>query len=50
MATILEVDNLHVGYGKVEVLHGARIKMDEGSIVTVIGPNGARASPRCSTL
>lgn len=38
---ILEVEDLCVGYGKVEVLHHANIRVGAGKIVTVIGPNGA---------
>ena len=38
---LLEVKNLHVSYGKAEVLHGISLSMKPGSIVTVIGANGA---------
>jgi branched-chain amino acid transport system ATP-binding protein len=38
---LLEVKNLHVSYGKAEVLHGISLAMKPGSIVTVIGANGA---------
>ncbi|HAV37163.1 MAG TPA: ABC transporter ATP-binding protein, partial [Massilia sp.] len=38
---ILEIDKLHVAYGKVEALHGPSITVGAGQIVTVIGPNGA---------
>jgi branched-chain amino acid transport system ATP-binding protein len=41
MATLLEVRDLSVFYGKVEAVHKVSIKVDEGRIVTVIGPNGA---------
>ena len=41
---ILEVRDLHVGYGKVEALHGASLTVAPGQIVTVIGPNGAGKS------
>jgi branched-chain amino acid transport system ATP-binding protein len=40
-ARLLEVRDLRVAYGKVEVLHGVDLDVDAGSIVTVIGPNGA---------
>jgi ABC-type branched-chain amino acid transport systems, ATPase component len=39
--TLLEVRDLHVSYGKAEVLHGVSLSMKPGSIVTVIGANGA---------
>lgn len=38
---LLEVDGLHVSYGKAEVLHGISLAMKPGSILTVIGANGA---------
>lgn len=38
---ILEVSDLCVGYGKVEVLHHVSLRVRAGEIVTVIGPNGA---------
>ena len=42
MSAILEVSDLSVLYGKVEVMLGrAALKVEEGAIVTVIGPNGA---------
>jgi branched-chain amino acid transport system ATP-binding protein len=41
---ILEVSSLSVRYGKVEALHGARISVRPGQIVSVIGPNGAGKS------
>src|SRR5690606_27347233 len=39
--SLLEVSDLHVAYGKAEVLHGISLSMKPGSIVTVIGANGA---------
>jgi branched-chain amino acid transport system ATP-binding protein len=39
--TILQLRDLCVGYGKVEALHNANLKVGAGQIVTVIGPNGA---------
>ena len=41
---ILRVDGLSVRYGKIEALHGARIEVRPGQIVSVIGPNGAGKS------
>jgi branched-chain amino acid transport system ATP-binding protein len=43
-APILRVDGLSVRYGKVEALHGARVEVRPGQIVSVIGPNGAGKS------
>jgi branched-chain amino acid transport system ATP-binding protein len=48
--TILEVSKLHVGYGKVEALHGASLKVEAGKIVTVIGPNGAGKSTMLNAI
>ena len=42
--SILDVQNLHVAYGKVEAVHGIDLKVGAGQIVTVIGPNGAGKS------
>ncbi|TMG87981.1 MAG: ABC transporter ATP-binding protein [Betaproteobacteria bacterium] len=41
MATLLEVADLHVAYGKVEAVHGVSLRVEDAQIVTVIGPNGA---------
>ena len=49
-APILEVDNLHVSYGKVEALHGTSLTVGAGQIVTVIGPNGAGKSTMLNAI
>ena len=41
MASLLDVRNLSVAYGKVEAIRRISLVVEEGSIVTVIGPNGA---------
>ena len=41
MATLLEVKDLAVSYGRVEAIHGISLAVPEGAIVSVIGPNGA---------
>ena len=41
---LLEVEQLRVGYGKVEALHDIHLRLERGSIATVIGPNGAGKS------
>jgi branched-chain amino acid transport system ATP-binding protein len=38
---LLEIEDLHVAYGKVEAVRGVTLSMQPGQIVTVIGPNGA---------
>jgi branched-chain amino acid transport system ATP-binding protein len=41
MRPFLEIENLHVAYGKVEAVRGVNLVLQAGQIVTVIGPNGA---------
>jgi branched-chain amino acid transport system ATP-binding protein len=41
MSALLRVDNLHAGYGLIEVLKGITIEVNAGEIVTIIGANGA---------
>ena len=38
---ILDVKDLHSGYGPIEVLKGISLEVNEGEIVTMIGANGA---------
>lgn len=38
---MLEVINLHAGYGSIKVLYDVSIEVKEGEFVSVIGPNGA---------
>lgn len=47
---LLEVDSLHVSYGKVEALHGVSLGLKRGNIATVIGPNGAGKSTLLNAL
>lgn len=49
-ADLLEVRDLHAGYGKAEVLHGIAVRAAAGSVVTVIGPNGAGKSTMLNSL
>ena len=39
--TLLQVTDLHAGYGATEVLHGLTMTIEEGSITTLLGANGA---------
>lgn len=41
---MLELKDLHGGYGKVTILNGVTFAIPKGSITTVIGPNGAGKS------
>jgi branched-chain amino acid transport system ATP-binding protein len=38
---LLEVEGIDAAYGRVRVLHGVSLHVDEGEIVTLIGANGA---------
>jgi branched-chain amino acid transport system ATP-binding protein len=41
---LLEVEDLHAGYGKLEVLRGVSLRVEAGHVVSIIGPNGAGKS------
>ncbi len=41
---MLQLKNVFVSYGNIEVLHGINIEVKEGEIVTIIGANGAGKS------
>ena len=41
---MLELDNVRVRYGPIEALHGVSLRVDAGTIVTLIGGNGAGKS------
>ena len=38
---LLEIGDLHAGYGKVQVLHGIDMAVRAGEVVALLGPNGA---------
>ena len=50
MSDLLNVKNLHAGYGRAEVLSGLNLRLPQGSVVTVIGPNGAGKSTTLNAL
>jgi branched-chain amino acid transport system ATP-binding protein len=41
---MLEIDALEVAYGSIQALHGIHVRVPEGSIVTLVGSNGAGKS------
>jgi branched-chain amino acid transport system ATP-binding protein len=41
MASLLEVDGLYAGYGPTEVVHDLSLRIEEGTITTLLGANGA---------
>jgi branched-chain amino acid transport system ATP-binding protein len=47
---MLEVKNLHVSYGAISALHGVSLSVKSGSIVTLIGANGAGKSTTLRTI
>ena len=47
---MLTVENLHVSYGAIKALHGVSLKVPKGSIVTLIGANGAGKSTTLRAL
>ena len=48
--TLLFVQGLRAGYGKIEVLHDVSIAVEEGQIVTLIGANGAGKTTLLKTI
>lgn len=47
---VLDVNDVHSGYGKMEVLHGVSVQLFEEEVVTIIGPNGAGKSTLFKTI
>jgi branched-chain amino acid transport system ATP-binding protein len=47
---LLELEDIHVHYGKVAALKGISLTVDEGEIVTLIGGNGAGKSTTLKTI
>lgn len=41
---MLEVSGIHAGYGKIQVLKDVSLEVEEGTIVTILGANGAGKS------
>ncbi|MBW6468100.1 MAG: ABC transporter ATP-binding protein [Anaerosomatales bacterium] len=48
--TVLSVEGLHAGYGRVAVLRGIDMRVAEGELVTLIGANGAGKSTLLKAL
>ena len=47
---LLELEDVHVHYGKVEALKGISVTVEDGEIVTLIGANGAGKSTTLKTI
>ena len=50
MNRLLDVSELHAGYGRAEVLSGLNLHLRQGQVVSVIGPNGAGKSTLLNAL
>lgn len=48
--TLLKLENLHAGYGPIEVLKGVSLEVSRGEIVTMIGCNGAGKTTTLMTI
>jgi branched-chain amino acid transport system ATP-binding protein len=47
---LLQVQGLHAGYGRAEVLSGLDFQLAQGQVVTIIGPNGAGKTTTLNAL
>jgi branched-chain amino acid transport system ATP-binding protein len=47
---LLQLQNVHTGYGPVDVLHGISLTVAPGEIVTMLGANGAGKSTTLMTI
>jgi branched-chain amino acid transport system ATP-binding protein len=47
---LLELDEIHVYYGKIAAIRGISLDVDEGEIVTLIGANGAGKTTTLKTI
>jgi len=50
MKPLLLLNDLHAGYGMIEVLKGINLEIYEGEIVTILGANGAGKSTTLMTI
>lgn len=42
--TLLELDGICAGYGRIQVLHEISLRVEQGEVITLIGANGAGKS------
>ena len=48
--SLLEINDLYSGYGKVEVLFGISFKIEPGKSLGIVGPNGVGKSTLLKTI
>jgi branched-chain amino acid transport system ATP-binding protein len=48
--SLLEIENIDVYYGDVQVIFGLSLKIENGSVVSIIGTNGAGKSTTLKTI
>ncbi len=49
-SSLLRIEDIYAGYGKLEILHGVSLEVSSGELVCVIGPNGAGKSTAFKTI
>jgi branched-chain amino acid transport system ATP-binding protein len=50
MTTMIEINDLHSGYGRIPILHGIDLTMKPGEIVGILGHNGMGKTTMLRTL
>jgi branched-chain amino acid transport system ATP-binding protein len=50
MAPLIELADVHVAYGKIEVVHGVSLQIPSGAVCALLGPNGAGKSTLMKVL
>ena len=49
-SSLLKVEEIYAGYGKLDILHGVSLEVSPGELVCIIGPNGAGKSTAFKTI
>ena len=47
---LIELRDVHAGYGRIEVLHGVDLALPAGKVLALLGPNGAGKSTTLKVL